>query len=53
MGSNLTYVDVGTNVRTTKLQLGKQHTCIFTESRQVKCWGSNEWGYFGFGDFNN
>jgi alpha-tubulin suppressor-like RCC1 family protein len=43
MGSNLTFVDVGTNVFVQKVVTGRYTTCILSISAKVKCWGLQIW----------
>jgi alpha-tubulin suppressor-like RCC1 family protein len=49
MGDALPYVDLGTNLKATKVEVGSDFVCAILESGKVKCWGNNEEGELGAG----
>jgi alpha-tubulin suppressor-like RCC1 family protein len=60
MGSNLPYLDLGTNRNVIQLSAGVLHSCVVLDNGKVKCWGLNgstapeeEHGGLGLGDSNH
>lgn len=54
MGSNLPYIDLGTNGSTAltaiDISAGLNHVCAVLSDGRVKCWGRNYKGQLGLGD---
>ena len=57
MGDNLSFVNIGTNLKITKVVAGGYHTCIIVDNTtttaiegKVKCWGSGQYGQLGYND---
>ncbi|KAJ1464531.1 regulator of chromosome condensation 1/beta-lactamase-inhibitor protein II, partial [Baffinella frigidus] len=53
MGSNLAYVNLGTNVPVVQLSTGDSHTCALFADNSVKCWGYGWGGVLGYGNSLN
>ena len=60
MGDNLSFVNIGTNIKITKLATGGAHNCIIFDNTstttiegKVKCWGYNAYGQLGYEDASN
>lgn len=53
MGSNLPFVDVGTNLTVREVVNHSSSTCAILSNFQVKCWGRNDSGQLGLGDTMN
>lgn len=53
MGSNLPFIDLGTEDYVTELSLGSSHACVVFNSMKAKCWGSGVSGQLGLGDSQN
>ena len=45
------YVDLGAGRTTKLLSAVGVHTCAILDNDKVKCWGSNNYGQLGLGDF--
>jgi hypothetical protein len=52
MGDNLPVVDLGTGRTATAISTGAEHTCAILDNDSVKCWGSGDNGYLGYGNTN-
>ncbi|MGE3975737.1 MAG: RCC1 domain-containing protein [Bdellovibrionales bacterium] len=50
MGDNLPFVDLGTNDRIQKIDIGLLSTCALFETGKIKCFGLNETGQLGLGN---
>jgi alpha-tubulin suppressor-like RCC1 family protein len=50
MGDALPFVDVGSGLTVTEVSIGLDHSCVFIDGGQVKCWGSGASGQSGVGD---
>eukprot|EP01083_Nonionella_stella_P305074 1062880_1 len=53
MGQNLPIVDLGTNFNAKQITAGRKYTCALSDSDTVKCWGINNYGQLGYGDYNS
>jgi len=53
MGDFLPTVDLGTQLKVTKLTAGERHTCALFETGAIKCWGYNNFGQLGLEDDRN
>lgn len=53
MGTNLTYVDLGTIDPIKTIKSGSDHNCVLTTTSKVKCWGRNDFGQLGLGNSNH
>lgn len=47
------YVNLGAGRTATQLSLGYWHTCALLDNSTVKCWGNNDWGQLGQGNFTH
>ena len=52
MGDNLKSVDLGGGVKAIAVFAGPRYSCAILSDRRVKCWGANEFGQLGNGDYN-
>ncbi|MCC7442433.1 MAG: hypothetical protein IT285_12425, partial [Bdellovibrionales bacterium] len=52
MGDNLPLVDLGTGRSAQDVVAGGNHTCALLDNGSVKCWGGNNFGQLGLGDFS-
>lgn len=50
MGSNLPYLEIGTNAQILQMDLSAAHACALIYPDRVKCWGDNSQGQLGQGD---
>ena len=50
MGDNLPFVDLGTGQNVSRVACATLNTCALLDTKQVKCWGSNNNGQLGYGD---
>ena len=55
LGSGLIPIDLGVNVTVVSVHQGANHVCAILnrtpdKTRQVKCWGDNQYGQLGLGD---
>ena len=56
MGDTLPVVNLGSGRTALQLAAGNNNTCALLDNRQVKCWGDNsggDYGYLGIGDTVN
>ena|GEM_PF-1791313 len=53
MGSNLPFVDLGTNYVAKDIVSGWHHHCALLNNDSIKCWGRGHLGQLGYGDSNN
>jgi len=53
LGDYLPVVNVGPNILSIDLAVGKQHTCIISDLGFVKCWGRSNYGQLGYEDSAN
>ena len=53
MGDELPYVSLGESLMVKDISAGDAHTCALLMDGQVKCWGGNDVGQLGLGNFNN
>ena len=53
MGDNLDAVDLGTNRTAKMIAGGGYHTCAVLDDDSLKCWGRNDYGQLGLGEFSN
>lgn len=51
--ASLSYVNVGAGRTVKKVSAGKLQTCAILDNDQLKCWGSNFYGYLGYDDVGN
>ena len=51
MGVNLLPVNLGTNNSIQQIVAGAYHTCVLFEDGEIKCWGQNDDGQLGLGDY--
>lgn len=47
LGAALPTVDLGSSFTVSKMGLGNQHSCVLSDTGQVKCWGRNSSGQLG------
>jgi alpha-tubulin suppressor-like RCC1 family protein len=47
MGSNLPFVDLGTNRTATQISAGEESVCALLDNGTTKCWGGNSRGQLG------
>jgi alpha-tubulin suppressor-like RCC1 family protein len=50
MGSNLPFVNLGTNKTAISIAVGDNHVCAVLNDNMVKCWGSSNYGEGGRND---
>ncbi len=53
MGDFLPYVNLGTDLRVVQIHQVFDSTCVLFENDSVKCWGQNQSGQLGIGDFRS
>lgn len=53
MGDNLPVTNLGAGKKAIAISAGFDHVCAIFEGGSVKCWGSNEYGQLGLGDFQD
>jgi len=53
LGSDLPAVDLGTRCQAYELGAGEERSCAICAQGVVKCWGSNQYGELGVGDFES
>lgn len=51
LGDDLPAIDLGTGRTATAVTTGDWHTCALLDDGTVKCWGDNQYGQLGLGDF--
>ncbi len=44
MGELLPVVDLGLSRTATQVACGNDHTCVILDTKEVKCWGRNQYG---------
>jgi alpha-tubulin suppressor-like RCC1 family protein len=47
MGGNLPAIALGAGRTVTSITAGADHSCALLDDRQIKCWGSNQYGQLG------
>lgn len=52
MGNNLQIVNVGSGFTVNYFAIGQSHTCAHMTSNDLKCWGNNNDGRLGIGNFD-
>lgn len=50
MGSNLAFLNLGTNKYPKEMALGDNHSCAILDDDTLKCWGLNSSGQLGYSD---
>eukprot|EP01083_Nonionella_stella_P068137 180704_1 len=50
MGDNLPTIDLGTDFTPMQVIVGGYHTCTISTTKQIKCFGENNYGTLGLGD---
>ncbi|MEQ1877659.1 MAG: hypothetical protein ABL958_13525 [Bdellovibrionia bacterium] len=50
MGDKLPYVNLGKNLKVSKVSVGSYHVCALLTDGRVKCFGTNQMGELGYGD---
>jgi alpha-tubulin suppressor-like RCC1 family protein len=50
MGTNLPYVDLGTDRTAVAIAAKGWHVCVILDNGSVKCWGNSDGGQLGYGD---
>ena len=53
MGESLPYIVLDGNVGVSEVSTGGAHTCALLNSGEIKCWGLNNHGQLGLGDFKS
>jgi len=53
MGSNLPFINLGSNSTVSSLYSGGLHNCVITTYHTVICWGDNTYGQLGIGNTNS
>jgi alpha-tubulin suppressor-like RCC1 family protein len=53
MGDALPAVNLGTGRTAKMISAGYSHTCALLDDGSVKCWGLNDYGQLGLGEFSN
>ena len=51
MGENLAFVPLGANRTATQVSVGESHACALLDDGSVKCWGRNNYGQLGIGNY--
>lgn len=52
VGTNKSFIDLGTGRTALQLALGQEHTCALRDNGTVVCWGRNQYGQLGQGHTN-
>jgi alpha-tubulin suppressor-like RCC1 family protein len=53
MGNNLPAVNLGAGRTAVSIAAGVAHTCAILDNGSLKCWGLNNYGQLGLGDWNS
>eukprot|EP01083_Nonionella_stella_P224553 799212_1 len=53
MGDSLPVVNLGSDFTPVSIAVGGYHVCAISATKDIKCWGRNEYGTLGIGDSGN
>lgn len=53
MGTSLSPIQLGSGRTAKRISAGYSHTCALLDNDTIKCWGRNDYGQLGLGDYHD